>query len=152
MVIPGLYGYVSACKWLTSIEASTFEAYDAFWVLRGWAQQAPIKTMTRIDSPQGFARVPTGPVPVAGVAWAQHTGIAAVEVRADGGPWQRAELSDEVSIDTWRMWRTTFPLAPGSHSVQVRATDKSGRTQTEQRADPVPDGATGWPTVIFTVT
>lgn len=154
MVVPGLYGYVSATKWLVDLEATTLVDPDkqGYWYQRGWAREAPIKTMTRIDSPQGFAQVPAGDVEVAGIAWAQHTGIGYVEARADQGPWQRVVLSDEVTIDAWRMWHTTFPLAAGSHSIQVRATDKSGRTQTEQRADPLPDGASGWPSVIFTVT
>jgi DMSO/TMAO reductase YedYZ molybdopterin-dependent catalytic subunit len=151
MVVPGLYGYVSATKWVVDLEATTFADRRGYWLQRGWAQQAPIKTMSRIDSPQGFARVPAGAVTVAGIAWAQHTGIAKVEVRADGGAWQTAELSTEVNINTWRMWRTDFQLGPGSHTVTVRATDKSGYTQTETRADPIPDGASGWPSKIFTV-
>ena len=95
--------------------------------------------------------MPAGRVTVAGIAWAQHTGIDRVEVRMDGGPWQPAQLSTEVSADTWRMWTAQFELAPGSHTVQTRATDRGGVVQTKARADPVPDGATGWPAVIFTV-
>lgn len=153
MVVPGLYGYVSATKWVVDLEATTFAdpTKQSYWYERGWARLAPIKTMARIDVPQPFATAAAGTVTVAGIAWAQHTGISYVEVRADEGPWQRAILSDEVTVDAWRMWRTTFPLAAGSHGVQVRATDKNGRTQTEQRADPIPDGASGWPSVIFTV-
>jgi len=153
MVVPGLYGYVSATKWVVDLEATTFANPDkqGYWYQRGWAQKAPIKTMTRIDSPQPFGRAPAGDVTIAGIAWAQHTGIAAVEVAVDGGAWQRATLSDEVNVDAWRMWHTTFRLTPGSHSIQARATDKSGAVQTEQRADPIPDGASGWPNVIFNV-
>jgi DMSO/TMAO reductase YedYZ molybdopterin-dependent catalytic subunit len=151
MVVPGLYGYVSATKWLADLELTTFDAKPGYWLERGWAQRAPIKTQTRIDSPLGFATVPAGRVTIAGIAWAQHTGITAVEVRMDGGPWQRAELSTEVNLDTWRMWRTEFTLTPGSHTVQTRATDRSGTVQTESRADPIPDGASGWPATIFTV-
>jgi DMSO/TMAO reductase YedYZ molybdopterin-dependent catalytic subunit len=151
MVVPGLYGYVSATKWVVDLEATTFADQRGYWLERGWAQKAPIKTMSRIDSPQGFAKVPAGTVTVAGIAWAQHTGIAKVEVRADDGAWQVAELSTEVNINTWRMWRTDFQLGPGSHNVQVRATDKTGYTQTETRADPIPDGASGWPSTVFTV-
>jgi DMSO/TMAO reductase YedYZ molybdopterin-dependent catalytic subunit len=153
MVVPGLYGYVSATKWVVDLEATTFAnpAKQGYWYQRGWAQKAPIKTMTRIDSPQPFGRAPAGDVTIAGIAWAQHTGIAAVEVSVDGGPWQRATLSDEVNLDSWRMWHATFPLAAGSHGVAVRATDKGGVVQTEQRADPIPDGASGWPNVIFNV-
>jgi DMSO/TMAO reductase YedYZ molybdopterin-dependent catalytic subunit len=150
MVVPGLYGFVSATKWIADMEVTTFGAAQAYWLQRGWSQRAPIKTQTRIDFPRGFGSVPAGRVTVAGIAWAQHTGVDRVEVRMDGGPWQQAELSTEVSADTWRMWTAEFQLAPGSHTVQTRATDRRGVVQTETRADPVPDGATGWPAVIFT--
>jgi DMSO/TMAO reductase YedYZ molybdopterin-dependent catalytic subunit len=151
MVVPGLYGFVSATKWLADLEVTTFGAARSYWLQRGWAQRAPIKTQSRIDFPRGFASVPAGRVTVAGIAWAQHTGIDRVEVRMDGGPWQQAELSTEVNVDSWRMWRTDFQLSPGSHTVQSRATDRSGQVQPEERVDPIPDGATGWPAVIFTV-
>ena len=153
MVVPGLYGYVSATKWVVDLEVTTFAdpKKRGYWLERSWAQKAPIKTMSRIDSPQGFAQVPAGKVTVSGTAWAQQTGIEKVEVRADGGAWQVAELSTEVNINTWRMWRAELQLGPGSHNVQSRATDKSGYTQTEMRADPIPDGASGWQSTIFTV-
>ncbi|MBC3190938.1 molybdopterin-dependent oxidoreductase [Pseudonocardia sp. C8] len=150
MVVPGLYGYVSATKWIVDMEATTFAAKTGYWLERGWAQQAPIKTQSRIDRPRGFETVPAGRVVVAGIAWSQPTGIDTVEVRMDGGPWQAAELATEVSGHTWRMWRTAFDLAPGSHTVQTRATDGTGVTQTARRADPIPDGASGWPATIFT--
>ncbi|HWM56631.1 MAG TPA: molybdopterin-dependent oxidoreductase [Pseudonocardia sp.] len=150
MVVPGLYGYVSATKWITDIELTTFDAQQGYWLQRGWAQRAPIKTQSRIDFPRGFATVPAGRLTVAGIAWAQHTGVGAVEVRMDGGPWQRAELGTEVNRDTWRMWRTTFDVGPGSHTVQTRSADARGVVQTETRADPIPDGASGWPATIFT--
>lgn len=150
MVVPGLYGYVSATKWLVDLEATTFDAKRGYWFERGWAQRAPIKTQCRIDTPRGFATVPPGPLVVAGIAWSQPTGVGEVEVRMDGGPWRAAELSTAVSGDTWRMWRAEFDLAPGSHTVQTRAVDRNGDTQTEQRADPIPDGASGWPATIFT--
>jgi DMSO/TMAO reductase YedYZ molybdopterin-dependent catalytic subunit len=151
MVVPGLYGFVSATKWLADLELTTFDAKTGYWPQRGWAQKAPIKTQSRIDSPRGFASVAAGRVTVAGIAWSQPTGIGGVEVRMDGGPWQAAELSTEVSGDTWRMWRSDFTLGSGSHTVQTRATDKAGATQVEMRADPIPDGATGWPATIFSV-
>ncbi len=153
MVVPGLYGYVSATKWLVDLEATTFAdpAAQGYWYQRGWAQRAPIKTMSRIDSPRPFAQVPAGTIAIAGIAWAQHTGIAAVEISVDNGPWQRATLSTEVTIDTWRMWHAAVPLAPGGHTAQVRATDRTGQVQTPMRADPIPDGASGWPSVVFTV-
>ena len=149
MVVPGLYGYVSATKWITDLELTTFAAKDGYWLRRGWAQRAPIKTQSRIDHPRGFAQVPAGRVVVAGIAWSQPAGIARVEVSLDGGPWQDAELATEVSGDTWRMWRTELDVAPGGHSVRCRATSADGVVQTELEADPVPDGATGYPDVSF---
>ena len=136
MVVPGLYGFVSATKWLTDLELTTFAARDAYWVQRGWARQAPIKTQSRIDRPRGFAPLPAGRVLLAGTAWAQHTGVEKVEVRADDGPWQAAQLATEVNLDTWRMWRAELDLAPGRHVLQCRATDRSGATQPEQRSSP----------------
>jgi DMSO/TMAO reductase YedYZ molybdopterin-dependent catalytic subunit len=153
MVVPGLYGYVSGTKWVIDIEATTFAnpLRRGFWFERGWTQFGPIKTMSRIDAPRDSATVTGGTVTVAGVAWAQHTGIAAVEVRVDGGPWRPAVLSDEISIDTWRMWHLDLALPGGDHTAEARATDRSGHTQTEKRVRPIPGGATGWPAVRFTV-
>ncbi|MFI9006789.1 molybdopterin-dependent oxidoreductase [Actinosynnema sp. NPDC053489] len=150
MVVPGLYGFVSATKWLVDAELTTFDAFDPYWVQRGWARRAPIKTMSRIDRPKGFEEVPAGRFVAAGTAWAQHTGVDKVEVRLDGGPWQRAELSTEVNVDTWRMWRLELDLPAGSHTVECRATDRSGYAQTAERAEPVPDGATGHHSIVFT--
>ncbi|WP_033262047.1 molybdopterin-dependent oxidoreductase [Amycolatopsis vancoresmycina] len=150
LVIPGLYGYVSATKWVTDLEVTTWDARQAYWLKRGWGREAPIKTESRIDTPKGFETVPAGKVRVAGVAWAQHTGIAKVEVRLDNGPWREAVLSQEVNVNTWRMWWLEFDAAPGGHQVVCRATDKSGYTQTEMRAGTVPDGATGWHSIAFT--
>jgi DMSO/TMAO reductase YedYZ molybdopterin-dependent catalytic subunit len=149
MVVPGLYGYVSATKWLAELELSRFGDFDAYWIKRGWAQQAPIKTESRIDTPTGDVRA--GQVTVAGVAWAQHRGVSKVEVRVDNGPWQQATLAAVPSIDTWRQWKWTWTAAPGRHRLQVRATDNGGQAQTEDHADPFPDGATGWHTVDVTV-
>jgi DMSO/TMAO reductase YedYZ molybdopterin-dependent catalytic subunit len=151
MVVPGLYGYVSATKWVTDLELTTFDAKAGYWLRRGWAQKGPIKTESRIDTPRGFASVPAGRVAVAGIAWSQPTGIARVEVSMDGGPWLDAQLATEVSGDTWRMWWAEFDLATGGHSVRSRATAADGATQTAAAADPVPDGATGWPDVAFSV-
>ena len=151
MVVPGLYGYVSGTKWIADMELTTFAAKSAYWIDRGWAQRGPIKTESRIDVPRGYATVPAGRVVVAGIAWSQPTGISKVEVRVDGGAWQEAELATEVSTSTWRMWRAPFTLGPGSHTVQSRATDRNGVTQVEERADPAPDGASGWPATIFSV-
>jgi DMSO/TMAO reductase YedYZ molybdopterin-dependent catalytic subunit len=150
LVIPGLYGYVSATKWVTGLEVTTWRARRAYWLERGWAEQAPIKTESRIDTPAGFAVIAAGPVRVAGIAWAQHIGVGEVEVRLDNGPWQPAELSTKVNDDTWRMWWAELVVPPGSHQISCRATDNSGYRQTPDRAGTVPDGATGWHTVTFT--
>ncbi|WP_324191098.1 molybdopterin-dependent oxidoreductase [Nocardia farcinica] len=150
MVVPGLYGYVSATKWVTDLEVTTWAARRSYWLQRGWAREAPIKTQSRIDAPKGFQTLPAGRVTIAGVAWAQTTGIEKVEVRLGAGPWQEATLSTEVNEDTWRMWRIDLELPPGNHQVACRATDKSGYTQTQRRAGTVPDGATGWHTISFT--
>jgi DMSO/TMAO reductase YedYZ molybdopterin-dependent catalytic subunit len=149
MIVPGLYGYVSACKWIVDMELTTFGAFDAYWVPRGWAQKAPIKTMSRIDTPRVAAG--HGRVAVAGVAWAQHKGIARVEVQVDDGPWQPAKLAAQDTIDTWRQWVYMWDATPGSHVLRVRATDKTGYTQTSDEAPPAPDGASGWHTVTISV-
>jgi DMSO/TMAO reductase YedYZ molybdopterin-dependent catalytic subunit len=151
MVIPGLYGYVSATKWVTDIEVTTFSAASAYWVQRGWSQQAPIKTESRIDVPAGGAAIRPGPTPVAGVAWAQHKGVAAVEVRVDRGPWHEARLAAVPDIDTWRQWVWEWPATPGSHLLEARATDKTGYTQTAVQAQPPPNGASGYPSATVTV-
>ncbi|RIV38617.1 molybdopterin-dependent oxidoreductase [Micromonospora radicis] len=151
MVVPGLYGYVSACKWVTELELTSFADFDAYWVPRGWSAQGPVKTQSRIDTPRPRNRPGAGPVVVAGVAWAQHRGISRVEVRVDGGPWQPAELAATVSVDTWVQWSWRWEATPGEHTLQVRATDRTGETQTGQQQGVVPDGATGWHTVTVTV-
>lgn len=145
MVVPGLYGYVSACKWITEIELTSFDDYDAYWVRRGWAPRAPVKTQSRIDVPRG--RVPVGAVTVAGVAWALHRGVSRVEVRVDDGPWHEATLADTVSSDTWRQWTWVWQATPGRHRLSVRATDGTGQLQPEEPSSAAPDGATGWHTV-----
>ncbi|KIF01484.1 molybdopterin-binding oxidoreductase, partial [Streptomyces sp. RSD-27] len=151
MVVPGLYGYVSACKWLTELRLTTFAAYDAYWVRRSWAQQAPVKTQSRIDTPRPFSTLAPGPVAVAGVAWAQHRGISRVEVRADGGPWHEARLGAADGNDTWRQWLWPWEAAPGEHTLEVRATDGRGQVQTPERRGTLPDGATGWHAVTVSV-
>jgi DMSO/TMAO reductase YedYZ molybdopterin-dependent catalytic subunit len=151
MVVPGLYGYVSACKWIVDIEATTFARYDAYWVDRGWAQQAPIKTESRIDTPRDGATKSPGTVQVAGVAWAQHRGIRKVEVQVDGGDWHQARLAAAPTTDTWRQWVWSWPAGKGHHTLKVRATDTAGTTQTSDEAPPLPDGATGYHTVSVTI-
>ncbi len=151
LVVPGLYGYVSATKWLTEIELTTLDAFDSYWVDRGWAKQAPVKTASRIDTPRSGASVRAGRVPVAGVAWAQGRGIEAVEVRVDDGPWRPARLGAGVGDDTWRQWVHEWEAEPGRHQLAVRATDGRGRTQPAERVAPIPDGATGWHTISVSV-
>ena len=151
MVTPGLYGYVSATKWVTDIEVTTFAAASAYWVVRGWSQQAPIKTESRIDVPAAGATLRPGSTPVAGVAWAQHKGIAAVEVRVDRGPWHEARLAAVPDIDTWRQWVWEWQATPGDHLLEARATDKTGYTQTAVQAQPPPNGASGYPSATVTV-
>ncbi|MDG9677329.1 molybdopterin-dependent oxidoreductase [Micromonospora sp. DH14] len=151
MVVPGLYGYVSACKWVTELELTRFADFDAYWVPRGWSPQGPIKTQSRIDTPRRRNRLTAGPVTVAGVAWAQHRGIRRVEVRVDDGQWQAATLAPTVSVDTWVQWSWRWDATPGEHRLQVRATDATGETQTDRTQGVVPDGATGWHSVTVTV-
>ncbi|GAA1930114.1 molybdopterin-dependent oxidoreductase [Nocardioides marmoribigeumensis] len=150
MVVPGLYGFVSATKWLVDLEVTRFSDVDAFWTERGWAEKCPIKTQSRIDVPRANHRVAAGSVTVAGVAWAQHLGIDKVEVQLDGKGWQEVELARVPSVDTWVQWHGTVDVGPGVHRLTVRATDRSGETQTSVRTDVVPDGASGWDSVEFT--
>ena len=151
LVVPGLYGYVSACKWVVDIEVTTFAAAQAYWVPRGWSQLGPIKTQSRIDVPAGGSSVKEGRVAVAGVAWAQHKGIDAVEVRVDSGPWHQATLATVPDLDTWRQWTWQWDATKGTHLIQARATDKTGYTQTSAVADVAPNGATGYPTIQVNV-
>ena len=147
LIVPGLYGYVSATKWLTEIELTTFAEFDHYWLRRGWAQRAPIKLMSRIDTPRGLAKVPAGMVPIAGVAWAQTVGIGAVEVSIDdgrlaaGASWRRGHDEGHVAA----VGATAGTPPPGRHTITVRATDTNGAIQTDERAEPIPDGASGHP-------
>jgi DMSO/TMAO reductase YedYZ molybdopterin-dependent catalytic subunit len=151
-VIPGLYGYVSATKWVVDMELTTFGAFDAYWVKQGWSHQAPIKTESRIDVPKrGGTNLAAGQVTVAGVAWAQHHGIEAVEVSVDG-IWYDAKLAVQDTIDTWRQWYYVWDATPGPHVLQVRATDQTGHTQTAVVHRTEPNGATGYHTIRVTVT
>ncbi len=151
LVVSGLYGYVSATKWLSELELTTFEAFDAFWVERGWAQQGPIKTQSRIDVPQNGRSLHAGMVPVAGVAWAQTRGISRVQVRVDDEPWHDAMLAEAIGINCWRQWVLHWDATPGSHTLAVRATDGNNITQTSMIQDPPPDGATGYHTIVVDV-
>ena len=149
MVVPGLYGYVSATKWLVDLEVSRFDDFTAYWTSRGWSPQGPVKTQSRIDVPRDGADVAAGPVRIGGSAWAQHTGIERVEYRLDGAAWQEADLGRVPNVDTWVQWSATVDVPAGDHTLAVRATDRSGYTQTSARVGVVPNGATGWHTVEF---
>ena len=151
LVVPGLYGYVSATKWVTDIEVTTFADAYGYWPQRGWSQQGPIKTECRIDVPGAGASLAPGQIAVAGVAWAQHKGIAAVEVRVNGGPWHEARLAAVPGIDTWRQWVWDWTAAPGNYMLEARATDATGYTQTAVQAQPPPNGASGYPSAQVTV-
>ncbi len=149
LIVPGLYGYVSATKWLAELELTTLEAFDAYWVPLGWAKEAPILTQSRIDTPRPGS-VAAGRVPIAGVAWAPDRGISKVEVGIDG-QWQEARLSSPISDATWVQWVYDWNSTPGRHHIEVRATDGNGEVQTDQRTPPAPDGARGWHSVDVTV-
>jgi DMSO/TMAO reductase YedYZ molybdopterin-dependent catalytic subunit len=151
LIVPGLYGYVSATKWLTEIELTTLDAFDAYWVPLGWAKQAPILTQSRIDTPRDGASVTAGTVSVAGVAWAPDRGISAVEVAVDGGAWESAELSTPISDATWVQFVHRWQATPGEHVLRVRATDGTGEVQTSDRTRPAPDGARGHHTITVRV-
>ena len=148
LVVPGVYGYVSATKWLSEIELTRFDEFEGYWIPRGWAVEGPIKTQSRIDTPTRSATVTAGAsTPIAGVAWAPTRGIERVEVQIDDGEWQAAELGEEYTDTTWRQWKLAWEPTPGQHQIRVRATDGEGETQTEERTPVAPDGATGWHTI-----
>ncbi|PRB70326.1 molybdopterin-dependent oxidoreductase [Arthrobacter sp. MYb213] len=152
MVVPGLYGYVSATKWVVDLEVTRFGEKDAYWTTRGWSERGPIKMSSRVDVPRSFSKLPVGEVVFGGTAWAQTIGISKVEIQIDDEPWQRVELAKEATLDTWRQWRYVWKGGtPGNHSVTVRAYNTDGEMQTSDRADPVPNGASGWQRVQFSI-
>jgi len=150
LIVPGLYGYVSATKWLSKIELTTWDR-EGYWVPRGWSQQGPIKTQSRIGFPRSRSSITPGPTKIAGVAWAQNKGVAKVEVRVDEGPWLVADLATDVSDDAWRQWVLDWDATPGDHVIEVQATDKTGYTQTAERTALAPDGASGHHTIKIKV-
>ena len=152
MMVPGLYGYCSGTKWVTDLNLTTFAAEKAYWTQRGYAEQARIKTMARIDVPRPLQQIKAGQTAVAGVAWAPHRGIDAVEIRVDGGAWHQAALGAVPGIDTWRQWVWHWDATTGVHQLEVRATDGTGATQTSQQVPPLPNGASGWDNAAVTVT
>lgn len=150
MLVPGLFGFVSATKWLERIEFTTYARRSAYWTDRGWAKDAPILTQSRIDVPASLATLPRNKPVIAGVAWAQHRGIAKVEIRIDGGPWRQTRLAADAGVDLWRQWSYVYDGPAGLHSAQVRATDLTGHTQPEARTRVFPSGARGWHEIQFT--
>ena len=151
MVVPGLYGYVSATKWVTDLEVTRFDRATAYWTARGWSERGPIKLESRIDVPRANRAPAAGDTVIAGVAWQPHAGVSAVEVQVDAGPWQRAELAPAISADTWVQWRLPWHATTGPHVIRCRAIGADGTVQTAQTAPPAPDGATGWHSVSVTV-
>jgi len=152
MVVPGLYGYVSATKWVVDLEITRFDRAQGYWTPRGWSARGPVKTQSKIDVPKDGDRVRAGTVAVAGIAWAQHRGIHGVEVQVDGDAWRPARLGAEDTVDTWRQWVYRWDAAPGHHKIAVRATDGTGAVQTSVQAPPAPSGASGWHTIEVDVT
>jgi DMSO/TMAO reductase YedYZ molybdopterin-dependent catalytic subunit len=148
-LVPGLYGYVSACKWVRQIEVTTFDSFSAYWTERGWSAQGPVKLSSRIDTPGDGHHVRAGQLRIGGLAWQQNTGISAVEVQLDGGGWQPATLARKTLKDSWVQWVATVDATPGSHRLAVRAVNNDGQVQTAVRADPVPNGSSGWHTISF---
>ncbi len=152
LIIPGLYGYVSATKWLSELELTRFDTFEGFWIPRGWAAMAPILTQTRIDVPRQGARIAAGQVPIAGVAWAPDRGIQGVEVKVDDGSWTAARLSAPISKATWVQWLYLWDATPGSHTIEVRSIDGTGDIQTDARSAPAPDGARGHHSISVAIT
>jgi len=143
LVVPGLYGFVSATKWLTELELTTWEAFDPYWVERGWSREAPVKVSSRIDVPRDYTRVAPGRQAIAGVAWAPTSGIAGVAFRVDGGAWQEARLGPSLGDDAWRQWTAEWDPSPGTYEIEVRAMTGDGQVQTDDRRSAFPDGASG---------
>jgi DMSO/TMAO reductase YedYZ molybdopterin-dependent catalytic subunit len=151
MVVPGLYGYVSATKWVVDLEVTRFDKATAFWTTQGWSERGPIKLESRIDRPRRKQDLSAGDTVIAGVAWQQHVGVSKVEVSVDEGPWQEATLATAISNDTWVQWMLPWTATKGEHFIRCRATNKNGETQTKTQAQPVPDGASGWPEILIQV-
>ncbi len=147
LVVPGLYGYVSATKWITEIELTTWDAFDGYWIPRGWSKEGPIKTQSRIDRPRPRSKVDAGAYTLGGIAWSPEHGIAGVEVQIDDGPWMPCELSEPLSSEAWVQWKLDAAFVEGDHLIRVRATDRAGFTQTSREVSPAPDGAEGWHTI-----
>jgi DMSO/TMAO reductase YedYZ molybdopterin-dependent catalytic subunit len=151
LIVPGLYGYVSATKWLQQIELTRFDRFDQYWVKRGWVDQAPIKVQSRIETPRSLSTLDPDVVAIGGTAWAQTRGIERVEVRIDDGAWTEATLADELNDVTWRQWSYSWLATSGRHTIAVRATEKNGPIQTADRAEPFPSGSTGQHQIVILI-
>jgi len=151
LVVSGLYGYVSATKWLKEIELTTLEDFDGFWIDKGWSKFGPVKTQSRIDVPRPNSTIAAGETAIGGVAWAPNTGITRVEVQVDEEPWIEATLGESLGVNAWRQWSARYTFGEGTHRIRVRATDATGDTQTEVRTNVAPDGASGWHTIAVRV-
>ena len=152
MVVPGLYGFISACKWIERITLTTYAAQDSYWTKRDWATHAPIKISSRIDTPKVLETIKAGDTFIGGIAWAQqHGGVAKVQVQIDGGPWQDAQLGPSAGNDYWRQWHLPWTAEPGSHNLSCRVIDGQGNTQTAARMDPFPEGSSGVQQLIVKV-
>ena len=151
LLVPGLYGFVGGTKWLTKLTLTTYDAEKAYWTERDWAVDAPVKIASRVDTPKALASLDAGRVVIGGVAWAQRRGIGKVEVRIDDGEWQAAELGPKVTVDYWRQWYLEWDATSGRHDIAVRATSEDGEVQIEERADPFPDGSSGWQSIAVIV-
>jgi DMSO/TMAO reductase YedYZ molybdopterin-dependent catalytic subunit len=151
-IVPGLYGYVSACKWVVEMKVTRFADIEAYWTQRGWSELGPVKLSSRIDVPSSGGEVLAAGGRVGGMAWSQHTGISAVEISVDDGPWQPADIGGVPSTDTWVQWAATIDVEPGDHTLAVRAIDADGQVQTGDEQDTLPDGATGWDMTNFKAT
>jgi DMSO/TMAO reductase YedYZ molybdopterin-dependent catalytic subunit len=151
MVVPGLYGYVSATKWVVELKVTKFSEDQGYWTPRGWDAKGPIKLSSRIDTPLSGAAISAGTIAIAGVAWEQHVGVKSVEVQVDDGPWVESTLADSISADTWRQWVYRWPAIKGSHKIQVRAMDATGKTQGQAHQPPAPNGSEGWHSITVDV-
>ena len=151
LIVPGLYGYVGATKWLERLTLTTYAAQDAYWTKRKWAVDAPIKLSSRVDTPRPLSTIQPGKTAIGGVAWAQPDGVAKVEVRLDGGEWQQAELGPDAGTEYWRQWYLPWDATSGRHQIAVRATNTSGEVQVTERATPFPDGSSGVQEVVVLV-
>ena len=152
LVVAGLYGYVSAVKWIDEIHLTTWDGFDGYWVPRGWSKEGPMKTQSRIDVPAAGRGLTAGQTtPIAGIAWAPTRGIERVEVNVDDEGWLPCQLGEALGDESWVQWHREWTPTEGRHRIQVRATDGNGVTQSSREVDPAPNGAEGWHTITVTV-